>query len=352
MFEKVFYGNSLQDWGISVLIIVGALILNKIIQILNKRVFLKLTAKTKSSLDDILFGSLEAPVLLGVVLVAIWVALIRLDTPAKFHDMVVYAYKILTVLNVTWFFARLLTSFLDESVKAKPGEDKKTRIHLDRKFLPLAKRFLLIIVWVIGGVTALSNVNVSVSALLGTLGIGGVAVALASQDTIKNLLAGVTIFTDQPFRIGDRIRFGDIDGTVEDIGLRSTRIRTLEKRLLTIPNYKIMDAAIENVNSEPMRKVVLKLGLTYDTTPEKMNEAMDILREMPKRVKYVSPKDIVAAFTDFGDFSLGITFIYYIEKKGDIFTTNSNVNMDILTTFNNAGLNFAFPTQTIYVEKD
>ncbi|NDV47731.1 mechanosensitive ion channel family protein [Paludibacter sp. 221] len=351
-FERIIYGNSLENWGISILIVIGALILNKIIKLLNKHIFQKAASKTKNRFDDILFQSLEAPVLLGVILVAIWIALVRLNTPDKFHQYTIQAYQILAVLNVTWFFARLLTSLLDETTKQKAeSNDKKTKKNIDKKFLPLAKRFLLIIIWGIGGVTALSNAGISVGALLGTLGIGGVAIALAAQDTIKNLLAGVTIFTDQPFQIGDRIRFSGIDGNVEDIGLRSTRIRTLEKRLLTIPNYKIMDAAIENVNTEPMRKVTLNLGLTYDTTPEKMQAAMDILKQMPQKVKFVSPKDMVVAFTDFGSSALGITFIYYVEKKGDVFSTNTSVNMEILNSFNAAGLSFAFPTQSIYLEK-
>lgn len=347
--EKNVYGNALEDWAISLIIIIGALILNKIIQLLNRRVFQRMAAKTKNRFDDILFQSLESPVLLGVVLVAIWVAFSRLTTPGKMNDIIRESYKILTVLNITWFFARLLGSLLDESVRKTKEQGRKVRV--DNKFLPLVRRSINIVVWAIGIITALGNAGISISALLGTLGVGGVAIALASQDTIKNLLAGITIFTDHPFQIGDRIRFSGIDGNVEDIGLRSTRIRTLEKRILTIPNSKLMDAAIENVNTEPMRKVTLKLGLIYDTHPDKMNEAMDLLKNMPNKVKYVSPKDMVVAFTDFGDFSLGITFIYYVEKKGNVFNTNTNVNMEILTSFNNAGLVFAYPTQTIYPGK-
>lgn len=351
MLDHVFYGNELRDWGISVLIILGALILNKIIHLLNKHVFQKMAAKTKSRFVQILFESLEAPILLGVMLGAIWVALGRLDISAKFQEVVLHAYQILTVLNATWFFSRLLTSLLEESTKKK-SETGKNRKYVDTKFIPLIRRFLVGIIWVIGGITALGNVGVTITALLSALGIGGVAIALASQDLVKNLLAGVTIFTDQPFRIGDRIRFSDIDGNVEDIGLRSTRIRTLDKRIVTIPNYKIMDAAIENVNSEPMRKVVVKLALTYNTKPEKLTETMNLLKEMPQRVKYVSAKDLVVAFTEFADSALIITFIYYVEKKGNVFETNTNVNLEIIRMIEEAGVSFAYPTQTVYIEQE
>ena len=351
MLEKTFLNNTLENWGISVLIIIGALLLNKIIQILNRRVFRRIAAKAKTDFIDILLDSLESPVLFGVMIIAVVIALGRLELGET--PNLIKAYKLLITLDVTWFFARLLASLLERSFKSRETEHggRKKKRRLDPKFLPLTRRIVLIFVWIIGIITGLKNMGADLGAILGTLGIGGAAFALASQDLLKNLLAGVTIFVDQPFQLGDRVRFSGVDGIVEDIGLRSTRIRTLDRRLLTIPNYRIMDDTIENVNSEPMRKVTLKLGLTYDTTPEKMSEAMNLLRTLPQRVQHVSPNDLVAAFTDFGDFALGITFIYYIEKEGDIFEVTSAVDMDILSTFNAAGLNFAFPTQTIYVEK-
>jgi len=347
--DKTFYNNTLENWGVFLLIVAGAILLNKIIHLLNKHLFQKLAAKTKTRFDDIMLASLEAPVLFGIMLAGIWVAFLRLETPDKVREMIVLSYRILITLNSTWFFARLIETLLNERVKMITQKGKKS--HVDYKFLPLVRRSINIVVWTIGIITALGNANINVGALLSALGIGGVAIALASQDTIKNLLAGITIFTDRPFQIGDRIRFSGIDGTVEDIGLRSTRIRTSEKRVVTIPNSKIMDAAIENVDTEPMRKVVLKLGLTYDTTPEKMNEAMNLLKNMPNKVNFVSSKDLVVAFTDFADSALIITFTYYIEKQGSVSDTNTSVNMEILSSFNHAGLNFAFPTQTIHVEK-
>ena len=165
------------------------------------------------------------------------------------------------------------------------------------------------------------------------------------------MFGGITIFTDRPFRIGDRVKVDKYDGFIEDIGMRSTRIRTLEKRLVTIPNFKMVDAPVENISEEPLRRVSMKLGLTYNTTPDKMNEAMAILRDMPNRVADVHEKDIVVAFTDFTDFSLVITFVYFIKKKADVMETPSLVNSEILRSFNQANLQFAYPTQTVYVEK-
>lgn len=200
---------------------------------------------------------------------------------------------------------------------------------------------------------ALSNIGVNISALLGTLGIGGIAFALAAQDTVKNIFGAFTIFTDKPFSIGDTINVNGTEGTVVDVGVRSTKILGYDKRITTLPNYKITDASIVNISSEPMRRITVQLGLTYDTTPEKMKEALDILRAIPKKVENVSenPSDITANFSDYTDSALVITY-YYIEKQGDILKVSSDMNLEILKAFNKAGLDFAFPTQTLYVHKN
>ena len=351
MFEQIFYKNSLRDWLISLAIIAGALILNKIIILLNKHLIQKLTAKTKNRLDDILFKMLQAPVLLGIILVAIWFAARRLELGTHIESTILKAYKVLTVINITWFVARLANALLEEYLAPKAA-DKNTLKYLDNHLMSILRRAVLAVIWSFGVVMALNNVGVDVGTLIAGLSIGGLAFALAAQDTIKNIYGGFTIFTDRPFRIGDRIKVDGFDGFVEEIGIRSTRIRTLEKRLVTMPNYRLVEASVENISEEPMRRVLMKLGLTYNTTPEKMNEAMSILRDIPNRINNVFEKDIVVAFTDFTDFALVITFVYFIRRDADVMETPSQVNTEILRAFNAAELQFAYPTQTVYIEKD
>jgi MscS family membrane protein len=218
--------------------------------------------------------------------------------------------------------------------------------------MSILRRAILAVIWSLGIVMALNNVGVDVGTLIAGLSIGGLAFALAAQDTIKNIYGGFTIFTDRPFRIGDRIKVDGFDGFVENIGIRSTRIRTLEKRVVTIPNFKLVEASVENISEEPMRRILMKLGLTYNTSPDQMSEAMAILRDMPNRVNTISNMDIMVAFTDFTEFSLVLTFIYFIKKEADIMETPSQVNTEILRAFNAAGLKFAYPTQTVYIEKE
>lgn len=319
----------------------------KLLSLLGKKVIKPFTNSTTNRVDDIIYYSLESPIKFAVILLGIWIAIHRLVYPDSFVKVVDNAYRILIILDITWIFARLFSGLLQIYWGYK--SDGKTNT-----MMPVIKRTILVVVWIIGLVMALSNVGVNISALLGTLGIGGIAFALAAQDTVKNIFGAFTIFTDKPFSIGDTINVNGSEGTVVDVGVRSTKILGYDKRITTLPNYKITDTSIVNISSEPMRRVTVKLGLTYDTTPEKMKEALDILRNIPQRMENVSnnPSDITAVFTDYTDSALIITYYYYIKKQGDILKVTSDMNLEILTSFNKAGLDFAFPTQTLYINKN
>ena len=346
MLEYELWGNTLESWGISILIIVGAVVVVKLISLFSRKVLKPFITRTPNHLDNVYY-SLESPIKFAVMLLGIWIAIHRLVYPDNFVKTIDNAYRILIVLDITWVFARLIGGLLEIYLR----KDSTGQTH---KMMPIIKRTALVLVWIIGIVMALSNIGVNISALLGTLGIGGIAFALAAQDTVKNIFGAFTIFTDKPFNIGDTIRVDSFEGTVIDVGARSTKIMDYDKRIITFPNYKITDANIINISSEPKRRVVLNLGLTYDTTPEKMKEALDILKAIPERVENVSsnPSDTTAVFTNYADSALVIMYIYFIEKQGDILGVTSNMNMEILSSFNKAGLEFAFPTQTVYIQKD
>jgi MscS family membrane protein len=337
--DEVFWKNSVKEWLIALSIIVIAVIVNKLVALLNRQVLKKLALKSRHKIDDILLDSMEKPVMFGIILVAIWVAAARLNMAVKMHEVIEKAYHILIVINITWFASKFSSSLVSEY-----GE------RISNRLLPLIKRTVLIVIWVIGTVMALHNIGVEIASILGVLGVGGVSIALAAQDTLKNIFSGITIVTDSPFRIGDIIQFDSYEGVVQDIGLRSTRILTYEQRIISIPNCRLMDASVINVSAEPSRRVVIKLGLTYDTSPQKMQEAIAILKKIPGTLPEIE-ENTIAVFSDFGDFSLAITYIYYIKKNMDIRESMSKVNFEILNDFNRAGLSFAFPTQTIYTCK-
>lgn len=347
MLQYEVFGNSLQTWIISILIVIGAVIVVKLLSLLGRKVLEPLVKRTHTRVDDIVYYSIEPPLKFAVMLLGIWIALHHLVYPDGMVKYIDNAYRILIILDITWVFARLLSALLLKYW------GRKSTAHI-QKMMPVINRTLLVVVWIIGVITALSNVGVDINALWGTLGIGGVALALAAQDTVKNILGAVTIFTDKPFGIGDTINVNGVEGTVVDVGLRSTRIRGYDQRITTIPNYKVTDANIVDISSEPMRRVMVKLGLTYDTGAEKMQEALNLLKSLPAKVKDVSadPSNITVVFAEYGDSALVLNFYYFIEKQGNILQAMSDMNMAILAAFDKAGLEFAFPTQTVYVHGD
>lgn len=198
-----------------------------------------------------------------------------------------------------------------------------------------------------GLVVAINNAGYDVGALIAGLGIGGLAMAMAAKDTLSNVFGGLTVLADRPFTVNDRIKINGFDGFVREVGLRSTRLETLAGRIVTIPNATFSGSPVENISLEPSRKVALNLGLTYDTTPEQMEEAMATLRQIAAEDSDLEEK-VTTAFDAFGDFAMNLSFVYFIKKGSDIMAVQSRVNLRILREFNQRGLSFAFPTQTIY----
>ena len=353
MLDQIYYNNTLKSWLISGGIILAALVINWIITILNRRYLRALAKRTKTPIDNIIVNSLETPLKVGVVLLAIWTAFGRLEMSKSFDKTLFEIYEILTVLNITWFISHLVNGLLNEYFIKKSEENQsfRQRYHIDNHFISLVKKTFTFLIWTVGIITALNNAGLDLKAILGTLGIGGIAVALAAQDTVKNIFGGFTILMDGTFRIGDRIIIGQHEGHVESIGIRSTKIRNFDKRLITIPNYKIVDDAVTNVTAAPQMRVITTLGIVYHSTPQEMNKALEILKEIALANDKVSDEGISAIFHEFGDYSLNIRFIYFVKDASQTFDTTSEVNLEILKKFDEHGIQFAYPSQTLYMDK-
>ncbi|MFT6981243.1 MAG: MscS family membrane protein [Crocinitomicaceae bacterium] len=343
---------SLEKWGqnsimsvfMSVGILISALIVGHVLYWAIGTFVKKITAKTKTGLDDILVDKLEEPVVYGIVILGFYWGFSRLHFTDSVDSFFANVFMIIFILNVTWLIVRVVDSLIEEYVVPIV---EKSDSDLDDQLLPVLRKTIKAVLWVFGVVIALSNSGFDVGALIAGLGIGGLALALAAQDTVKNIFGGLMIFLDKPFQIKERIKVNGMDGFVEEIGVRSTRVRTLEGRLITIPNSQFSDNAVENISKEPTRKVVVNLGLTYETDPDKMTLAMDILKDIVAK----NPKlmdDVLVSFNSWGDFSMGILFIYWIISPDDILEAQTEVNMAILRQFNAAGLDFAYPTALQY----
>lgn len=341
------YNNEVQEILISLAFILGAIVLGRLVRWFAEKILPKLTAKTETQLDDVLVEVLKAPMLFALTLVGFWIGIKRLSMPVNVMAMIADIYKFLLVISATWFISRAVSTFINVILKEKVNDESS---RMDEHALSLIKKVSSFVIWSIGVITALNNAGVDVGALIAGLGIGGVAIALAAQDTAKNIFAGMMILFDRPFKIGELITIDGTTGYVEDMGIRSTKLRTYSGQLVVIPNYKTADSNLTNITREPSRRIELNVGLTYSTTPEQMRQAMDILRNLPSSVGGIEEK-VKVYFTSFGDFSLNITCWYYIKKDSDLFETQSAVNLHVLDEFNAHGLDFAFPTQTLYVNK-
>lgn len=343
---KEFYGNSVVDWLIALVIIAAAVLLGKIVYWVFQTVFRRITAKTESKIDDIIIDLVEEPIAFGVIVSGVWVGLATLTLPEWVHDKLGNVAQVLIVLAIAWMLTRLSDALFREFFRPLV---EKSENDLDDQLLPIAQKSMKTIIWVLGVIIALNNAGYDVAALLAGLGIGGLALAMAAQDSVKNVFGGFTIFTDRPFTVNERIQVGDFDGTVREIGVRSTRLRTLDGRQVTIPNSHFSDAPVVNVSSEPSRKVVSNLGLTYDMSPEQMKTAMETLRSIAEGNDDLEDGPAIG-FNGFGDFAMNIIFVYYIKKGADILGTQTAINLAILKEFNEKGLEMAFPTQTILAQ--
>jgi len=346
MLDAIYLGNTLQSWLIAMSIAALSVVAGKTLYWIIQKTLKVYTKNTSNDLDFIFIDMLEEPLSLALTLFGLWIAqntLILEDGVKVFLDSVFY---FLIIFNIAWFLTRLFDALVEKYVVQKV---KDSETDLDDILLPIVRKMIKIVIWAITIIIGIDNAGYSVSTMITGLGIGGLVFALAAQDTVSNLFGGFVIFSDKPFSLNDRIILNGYEGIVTEIGLRSTKIRTLNGRMVTIPNSSVTDNPVLNVSKEPGRKVQFHLGLTYDTTPSQMQEAKRILNEIFELNE--ATKDAVIAFDSFGDFSLNILCIYWIKAQSPILPTQDDINMQILKSFNEAKLDFAFPTQTLIMQK-
>lgn len=358
--DIIIYGNTVCQWIIALFYLAGSFGLARLVYWIIRKYVKKIASKTETKLDDILVDMFEEPFVLAIVLFGGYLAIENLTLPEGITTSLSKIYTFLVIINITWFLARTCTSLIENYIHPKLQKANG----MDKQLYPIIRKLSISFIWGIGVVMALNNAGYDITAMIAGLGIGGLALAMAAQDSVSNFFGGFTILTDHPFKTGDRININGNAGTVCEIGMRSFRLRTYDKTEIVIPNSQVTNSVIENISRAPAKKIILELGLTYDTPPEKMEEAMAILKDIASKAKNVN-KGAETYFLSFGDFSLGIRFIYYIRHKErvkvvergkeiwkdvdtDKLQVQNDVNMEILRRFNAAGLNFAFPSQTIY----
>ena len=288
----------------------------------------------------------------GIRLGVCW---IELGEPGGLAQTIVFsALEVLLTISIALFAYYLVevpSSWLH-------SQTEKTESKFDDMLVPVVRKSLRVTVVLFALVSiAQSLSDKPVSALLAGLGLGGLAFALAAQDTIKNLFGSLVIFTDKPFGLGDRINYDGHDGVIEEVGLRSTRLRRLDGHQVTIPNGELANKSIHNIAKRPFIRRIFTLGVTYDTTPEKVSRAKEILEDVLKDHEGMDPKGEMLPrvyFSDFSSSSLDFKCMYWYHPAAywDYMKFSEWVNLEILRRFNEEGIEFAFPTQTIHLAKE
>ncbi len=330
----------------AILGLILSFITNKIL----KNILKKLTLKTKTKLDDILYSSLELPIYIFIISTFIYFGIFFLPIQQNILILITNGYKALTIILFTLFLYKLVDSIINCYVEPYI---KKTDSKLDDHIIVPLKKLIKLLIIIFGILFALSSVGYDITALLAGLGIGGLAIALAMQDVIKNFIAGILIYVDKPFIIGHWIKVDNFEGIVEEIGLRTTKIRSFDYSLIIVPNSKILEAEIENFSVRDRRRVLVTIGLTYSTPPEKIKMAIEIIKRIIEEHPATLPPYRVH-FVEYGDWSLNLRVEYYIRNMGFDYYLNalSDINLKIKEEFNKKNIEMAFPTYSIYIEKD
>lgn len=280
---------------------------------------------------------------------------IHLQTPEGTNLVHLVAQKaadIAGVFAILWFIYRLV-DVIDARIKRWAASTEST---IDDVVAPLVGKTLRVFIVAVGGIIIIQNLTgVKIGPLLASLGIGGLAVALAARDSIANFFGTITILFDKPFQVGERIVIDQYDGIVESVGFRSSRVRTLSGHLVSIPNEKIVNSSLENIGRRPHIRWLTNIGITYDTPAEKAERAAQIIREILENhegMKKDFPPRVY--FNGFNDWSLNILVIawYHPPNYWDYQAWLQKTCLQIMQRFEAEGIDFAFPTRTIYLAND
>ncbi len=305
LFNVTSSGNTATHYAISAVLLVCAILLRRFVTTIFFNQLKKLAARTQTTLDDKLFPAMESPVATFVMVTGIFAALKVLKLSETADRSIAAGSTVAFSLVIFWGLLRAFDAILDHV-----GEIAKEKQMGIAAFMPWIKKSLIAVFVVVGFLLVIQSLGGDVRAILGGLGIGGLAFALAAQDTIANLFGSLVVAIDQPFKIGETVKIGAHTGTVEDIGLRSTKIRLVDKSLVVMPNKLVSSEAVVNLSRFTQRRVEQVLGLTYDTTPEQLNAVVEDIRGILLADAEVDPTSVMVYFRDFSASSLDVWIVY------------------------------------------
>jgi len=343
----IILGYPIYKLALALAVILFSIFVNKLFLLIVIKSLKRFFDKTRNQIDNKLLDAIRKPLSFLFVIIGIYISFLILELDTELSHKIL---KALVLITIFWTIFNLVSTF--EEVFYRVGEKlgREYAKEISSFVSKLVKIFLVLLALIV----VLQEFGINVSALVASLGIGGLAVALAARDTVANLFGGITVLFDRAFRLGDWVKVGDVEGVVEDLGLRTTKVRTFEKSLVIVPNQMFATTPIENFSKRSVRRIKMYIGLTYDTTRKQIEKILEDIRNMLKEHPKISNKHTqLVYFTDFGESSLNI-FIYcftdttnwneYLEIKED-------VNLKIMEIVERNGAEFAFPSISLYVEK-
>lgn len=343
-----FLNNTLQTWLMGAGILLIFIILRfKLIEAL-MLAFKKITQRTETTFDDKVVEVLENPLRWGIIAIGFYLAFSLFSVTADIQTTVQHLLRSVIIFLAMWVLYRGLTIFSDSMIALSRRFHSDLGESLANLLVSVMKAFVVII----GLITAFQEWGFNVSGFLASLGLVGMAFALAAKDTAANLFGSLVIFTDRPFKIGDWIKTPDVEGTIETIGIRSTRIRTFAQALVSVPNGVLANSAILNWSRMGKRRIKMTIGLTYATSSEQMQSILEQIRTLLKNDAEIHPETIYIHFTDFQESALGI-FCYFFTNTtnwGEYMQVRERINLEIMKIVEANNASFAFPSQSLYIE--
>ncbi|MDX9864163.1 MAG: mechanosensitive ion channel family protein [Anaerolineaceae bacterium] len=342
--SNYYLENSVQTWLLAVL---GTVVLYGLFGLIKKMLLhriCKIAAKTQTNIDDFfckILADLRKFFLLGL---AVWIASRVLTLPTSLREGIRVVFVILVILQAGFLINRVVMYVLERRMNHETGQEQSAS-------LKTIGQFVRGLIWAIVIVMALDTVpGLEVSTLVTTLGITGIAVAFAIQNVLADLFSALSITFDQPFIVGDVIVVDELAGTVERIGLKSTRVRSLSGELLIFSNSDLLNSRIHNFQQMNRRRVILKFGVTYQTPRKKLQAIPEMIKQVIEEREKVSFDR--AHFAGFGDSTLDFEVVYWLESSAYSFymDTQQAINLGIYERFEEEGIEFAYPTQTVFVE--
>ena len=348
IFENGILENSFQSWLIAVGLALGTILVLLFIKRILKRRLASLIKKSKSRLDDYLLPLLSQTRWFSILAAGMMVGLFALDLPVDIQTWSVRIIQIIFALQVGFWGTGMISLYIERRVTSKIQEDHAE----EATTLDALGLIVKVALWSVLALIILDNLNVEISSLVASLGIGGIAVALAAQNILGDLFASLSISLDKPFVIGDFVVVDDFEGDVEDIGLKSTRIRSLSGEELIFSNTDLLNSRIRNYKRLEKRRISFTIGVIYGTPVEKLKKIPGMIENIITPFENVEFDRV--HFKTLGDFSLNFSVVYHVldPAYSSYLDIQQTINLEIYQQFEKEGIEFAYPTQTVIVESE